>query len=308
MLYQRARLCRFLGLRAAAVSSCEAALRHADYIKAYQLMAAMDLPGESYFRLMARIHAHLRPATYVEIGVDEGESLQIVQPGTLTLGIDPQPRVKQALTSRQKIYAQTSDDFFATRDVRTELEGRPVELAFIDGMHQMEFALRDFINLERYCTPRSIVLIHDVYPIDARSAERERQSAFWTGDIWRLVLILKKHRPDLVVHTIGAWPSGLAMVQQLDPASRVLSEGFERIVAESLAQDYAVLEGRKKEMLNFLRNDWDEVRAQIERALRLAGVASEREALLELARSSAISQENSRKLIREPDSMEERLR
>lgn len=266
MLYNRARICRALGLHAAAVNSCRAALRHADYIKAYQLMAALDLPGESYFRLMARIHAHLKPATYLEIGVDEGESLQIVQPGTLTLGIDPEPRVKQALTPRQKIFAQTSDDFFATHDVRSELGGLPVELAFIDGMHQMEFALRDFINIERYCTPRSIVLIHDVYPIDAKSAARERQSAFWTGDIWRLVLILKMHRPDLVVHTIGAWPSGLAMVQRLDPDSRVLSAGYDRIVAQSLAQGYPMLEGRKKEMLNVLPNDWDVVRAQIERS------------------------------------------
>jgi len=47
---------------------------------------------------------------------------------------------------------------------------------------------------------------------------------------------------------------------------------------------------------------------EIERALRLAGVVAEREALFELARSSAISQENSRKLIRELDLMEERLR
>lgn len=266
MLYYRARISRWLGLRAGAVRSCEAALRQADYIKAYQLLAAMDLPGESYFRLMAHIHAYLKPATYVEIGVDEGESLQIVQPETLTLGIDPEPRVKQALTPRQKIYAQTSDDFFATHDVLAELGGRPVELAFIDGMHQMEFALRDLINLERYCTPRSVVLIHDVYPIDEKSAVRERQTAFWSGDIWRLVVLLRRHRPDLVVHTIGAWPTGLAMVQKLDPQSRLLRDRYPSLVDEALAMPLSALDGRKKETLGFMPNEWPLVKAQLDRS------------------------------------------
>jgi CPA1 family monovalent cation:H+ antiporter len=47
---------------------------------------------------------------------------------------------------------------------------------------------------------------------------------------------------------------------------------------------------------------------EIERALRLAGLAAEREALFALARSEVLSQENSRKLIRDVDLMEERLR
>jgi hypothetical protein len=37
--------------------------------------------------------------------------------------------------------------------VRALLGGLPVELGFIDGMHLFEFALRDFMNLERLCTP-----------------------------------------------------------------------------------------------------------------------------------------------------------
>ncbi len=47
---------------------------------------------------------------------------------------------------------------------------------------------------------------------------------------------------------------------------------------------------------------------EIERTLRLAGLNAEREALFALTRSDALSHENSRKLIRELDLMEERLR
>ena len=92
-----------------------------------------------------------------------------------------------------------------------------MDLAFIDGMHQFEFALRDFINIEKYCSADSIILIHDVYPIDATSAARERASWFWSGDIWRLILMLNKYRPDLSVNVIAARPTGLAIVQNLDP-------------------------------------------------------------------------------------------
>src|SRR5256885_12302956 len=47
---------------------------------------------------------------------------------------------------------------FAEHDLSKELGGRPVDLAFIDGMHLFEFALRDFVNLERYCAPGSTIL------------------------------------------------------------------------------------------------------------------------------------------------------
>ena len=90
----------------------------------------------------------------------------------------------------------------------SELGGKTVDLAFIDGMHQFEFALRDFINVEKLCSPDSVILIHDVYPIDATSAARERISWFWSGDIWRLILMLKKYRPDLTVNVIGAAANG----------------------------------------------------------------------------------------------------
>ena len=205
---------------------------------------------------MARIHSHLKPATYLEIGVDQGQSFAIVTPETRALGVDPNPRVRKALKPNQRVFAETSDDFFKNHDVISELGGKRLELAFIDGMHQFEFALRDFINVEKCCSPDSVILIHDVYPIDAISAARERASWFWSGDIWRLILILKKYRPDLIVNVIGTSPTGLGIVQNLDPNSRVLAEHLDEIVEEFLALDISALDGRKDEMLNRIPNDW----------------------------------------------------
>jgi len=148
--------------------------------------------------------------------------------------------------------------------VKAELGDRPVDLAFIDGLHLFEFALRDFISLERFCSADSIILIHDVYPIDRTSAARERASWFWSGDIWRLILALKKYRPDLMVNVIGTRPTGLGIVQNLDPDSRVLVDRQDEIIKEFMALDISVLDGRKAEMLNRFPNDWASIATLID--------------------------------------------
>ena len=262
-LYRQALIRRLLGRRQRAAELCHAALQTADYstahLKTHLMLAELEFPGEDYFRVLARIHEYLKPATYLEIGIDQGRSFEIVRPETLTLGVDPNPGLRKPVGPRQRVFAQTSDDFFEKCDVVSELGGKTLDLAFIDGMHQFEFALRDFINIERYCSPDSIILIHDVYPIDAMSAARERVSEFWSGDIWRLILLLKKYRPDLTVNTIGVRPTGLGIVQNLDPGSHVLRERQHEIIDEFLALDISVLDGRKKEMLNYFPNDWTSI-------------------------------------------------
>jgi len=262
-LYRRARIQRLLGRPQRAAELCHAALQTADYSRAHlgahHMLAELEFPGEDYFRILARIHEHLKPATYLEIGIDQGLSFEIIRPETLALGVDPNPRLRKPLGPRQRVFAKTSDEFFEQCDVISELGGKTVDLAFIDGMHQMEFALRDFINVEKCCSPDSVILIHDVYPIDATSAARERASLFWSGDIWRLILILKKYRPDLTVNVIAARPTGLAIVQSLDPHSHVLAELQHEIIDEFLALDISVLDRRKDEMLNRFPNDWTSI-------------------------------------------------
>jgi hypothetical protein len=235
-----------------------------DYLPAHSLFAAITLPGEDYFQLFDRFHAHIKPRTYLEIGVATGSSIRLVGPSTRAIGVDPDPKIDFELAPNIKIFAQTSDDFFAKNDVRAELGGLPVDLAFIDGMHNFEFALRDFMNVEALCTPESTILIHDVYPLNERTAERERVTAFWSGDIWRLILLLREHRPDLTVHTIAASPTGLGIVRNLDPQSRYIRDHLDELVKEYLAMRFDVLEGRKAERLALFPNDWKLISALLD--------------------------------------------
>jgi hypothetical protein len=230
---------------------------------AHEVLFHLFMHGENYFNLLGRIHEHLKPRTYIEIGVETGASLVFVQPGTVALGVDPEPKISHPVPPNARVFAQTSDDFFR-RDVRTELGGLPVDLALVDGMHHFEFALRDFMNLERLAAPTSTILIHDCFPHDRRTAERERMGTFWSGDVWRLIVLLKKYRPDLQIHVVAAPPTGLAVVRNLDPHSRVIADSLERLCAEFLALDYSFLEKDRAGKLNLFPNDWERVRALLD--------------------------------------------
>ena len=263
-LFKRARLKRWLGRRGEALALCREAVQHADYSRAYTLMSKLSLPGEDYFRVLARIHRHLRPRTYLEIGVSRGESLACVLPETQVLGIDPAPNLTKPPPANVRIYRETSDDFFARYSPRAELGGSTVELAFIDGMHHFEYALRDFVNVERACARDSVILMHDCYPLDERTAQREQVTGFWSGDIWRLVLLLRERRPDLTVRTIATPPTGLGIVLNPDPASRGLADHLGELIAEYLAKGFSVLAAGKPAALGLIENRWPVIRALLD--------------------------------------------
>lgn len=263
-LFRRARWQNWLGHPQQALQLCRQAVEHADYTRAYALISRLTLPGEDYFAVLGRIHRHLQPATYLEIGVAGGESLARALPQTQVIGVDPAPQLPHPLPPQQRLFTCSSDDFFAQHDVRGLFGGHGVGLAFIDGMHRFEYALRDFINIERCCAPGAVILLHDCYPLDARTAQRERQTGFWSGDIWRLVLLLREQRPELVVRTIAAPPTGLGVVFNLQPDSRLLAERLDALIADYLARDFGVLDGHQPEALGLVPNDWPLIRALLD--------------------------------------------
>ncbi len=213
----------------------------------------------NYLELLGRIHGQLLPRTYAEIGVSTGRSLSLSLPGTRSLGIDPEPYVTSRVPRSARIARLTSDEFFRRHDARDVFGDTPLDLAFIDGMHLFEFALRDFIQLERWCTPDSVILIHDCYPIDEASAARVRTTRQWTGDVWKLVPCLKEFRPDLNISTVKAPPSGLCVVTGLDPTSRVLESRYAEICERFIGLEYRLIAEQVDEVLSAVPNDWTAV-------------------------------------------------
>ena len=223
-----------------------------DTPNAHHVLARIALRGEDYVAALTLIHELLRPPTYVEIGISTGDSLRLVRPETQAIGIDPKPQLAYVPGANTRVFVLTSEAFFAQQDLRALLGGQPVALAFIDGMHHFEYALRDFVTLERYCAPGSTILLHDGYPLDAVTAARERSTGFWSGDVWRAVHALKAHRPDLSIATLAAPPTGLTVVRNLDPSSRLLEQRFDAIVEEYRALPFEAIAADKPARLNLV--------------------------------------------------------
>jgi len=202
----------------------------------YRASAAEEVVrgAEAYGATLRRLHERLRPQVYLEIGVRHGASLALSH-APLTLGVDPAPEVTHPLAPHAQVVVATSDAFFA--DTASTLLRAPIELAFIDGMHRFEFALRDFINVERRAARHGVVVFDDVLPNHPTQALRERRSGVWCGDVWKILPCLRKYRPDLALTLLDTHPSGLLLVAGLDPDKRTLSDNYEAILAEFLNPD-----------------------------------------------------------------------
>jgi SAM-dependent methyltransferase len=187
----------------------------------------------SYLELLRVIHKELAPEFYVEIGVKNGVSLQLAK--CPAIGIDPRPKLSLQAPNNVTMFRRTSDEFFEFDASRVIT--RKIDFTFIDGMHRFEYALRDFLNVERYSSSASLIVIDDIFPNHTVQAKRVRESRVWTGDVWKLLQCLTMCRGDLVLIPVNTFPTGSLLVARLDPANRVLTERYNHIVSEFLRGD-----------------------------------------------------------------------
>lgn len=188
------------------------------------------LPGADYYAVLGWIHQILRPKTYIELGVRHGASLSMALPETICLGVDPNPCIALPLPPLTQLFRMTSDEFFRSNLVESCLETCHCDLAFIDGSHLFEEALRDFVHIERLAGPASVIALHDCIPLDDLTSARVRTTQFYSGDAWKVVAVLRRHRPDLRIGVVPTPPTGLCLVTNLKPRSDLLVELYPEIV------------------------------------------------------------------------------
>jgi hypothetical protein len=201
------------------------------------------LVGPAYRLFVQRISQLKVARNYLEIGVHNGSTMQLVD--VPTIGVDPDFVYKYNLVGKKPVlhlYRQTSDAFFGEHDPRL-IFGSEVDLAFLDGMHLFEYLLRDFMNTERVCAPDSLIMIDDCMPLSREMTEREYRPAlrldqahnrWWTGDVWKVISVLREYRPDLRIMPVDVVPTGSMVVGNLDPTSTVLQTAYQEIMARYL--------------------------------------------------------------------------
>jgi len=229
--------------------------------------ATFCLSGVGYIEFLNALHTHLTPRSYLEVGTSTGASLAVA--GCDTIAVDPRFALRGCASGKRTrtfFFQMTSDDFFATENAATLL-GRPVDMAFLDGMHLFEYLLRDFIGAEAACHPGSLILLHDCVPSNTRMALRQPvpgdssegdTAGWWTGDVWKLLPILREYRPDLRLHVLDCPPTGLVAITGLDPASSVLADRYDEIVDQHAGS--VLDEGR-------LKSFWDKLELTASRPL-----------------------------------------
>ena len=185
------------------------------------------------------VHALYKPRNYLEIGINDGRGLR--RSRTRTIGVDPDFKINVEVDCDLQLVKATSDDFFARENAIARFPEGVIDLAFIDGLHIFEFALRDFMNTERLCGPNSVIIFDDMLPRSVPEAARERHTVQWTGDVFKVATVLERYRPDLVVVPLDTEPTGLLLVLGADPSSKVLQENYDAILAEYVAEDPQVV-------------------------------------------------------------------
>jgi hypothetical protein len=189
--------------------------------------------------LLKSLHELLEPRTYLEIGVSTGSSLTLSR--TRTIAVDPFYKVVEEVLCDVHLVRTTSDEFFARKRPLAHFDRPVIDLAFIDGMHLSEYALRDVINVERYTHAASVVVIDDMLPRHVDEAGRGREAGArrgaWAGDVYKMIDAFRELRPDLVCLEVDTKPTGTVVLLLPDPSSKVLADSYDRLVAEYVVPD-----------------------------------------------------------------------
>lgn len=91
-------------------------------------------------------------------------------------------------------YRMTSDEFFSQNK-------NTYDIIFIDGLHTKEQVSKDIINSLKCLNENGKIVVHDCLPDSEIMQIVPRQTAGWTGDVWKAIPELKKQNINL--HTIN---------------------------------------------------------------------------------------------------------
>jgi Methyltransferase domain len=186
-------------------------------------------------QFLQALHHLTRPRTYLETGIQKGHSLTLSR--VPSIGIDPEFSIVAEVVADVHLARTTSDEFFARKNPLAHLPTKIIDLAFIDGMHLAEYALRDYLAVERFTNPASVVVFDDMLPRSVDEAARYRHTTAWTGDVYKAAGALRDMCPDLTVLEVDTQPTGVVVVLTPDASRGGVLPGYDDWLEVALAPD-----------------------------------------------------------------------
>lgn len=197
-----------------------------------------QMAGKGYREILRGLESAGPASWYLEIGSRSGTSLS--DRNCNFIAVDPEFALSTKVfnsAEAQLFFQEESDAFFERNLLQTA--GIVPDLAFIDGMHLIDYVLRDFRNTERAMSAEGVIALHDVLPFNSKMTVHDPDAlsklSGWTGDVWKIIPILQKWRPDLALEVVGAPKTGLLVVRNLDPKNTTLFDKEKEILDAYLA-------------------------------------------------------------------------
>lgn len=160
---------------------------------------------------LSMLHEQFKPRAYLEIGIDQGESLRLADPSKVRVGVDiTLDNLRHNLNEPNTALVEcTSELFFSSAPDFTDEDGNStLGLVFIDGSHLIEDVWADYLGVEALCGPDTVVVFDDVLPNTQFEATREFHEGNWAGDAWKIHLQLKARRLGLPMMLVDYQPCG----------------------------------------------------------------------------------------------------
>ena len=166
-------------------------------------MVLEPLPGTLSSVFLEALAGELRPGSYLDCGGHSGVRLAKMAARCVVVGdIGPSRFAGPASSGSFVFHVPRLPPEGLEPGILRRLVPEGISLAFLGGGRLIEEALRHFVQIERACRPGAVIVIGDCLPRSERMAERERRPGgpdepeamrnWWTGDVWKILPILRR--------------------------------------------------------------------------------------------------------------------
>jgi hypothetical protein len=139
--------------------------------------------------------------SYLELGIFHGETISKIN-AEIKHGVGPG---NEGFLSSYVTHKCTSDAFFSNLNSEVKYDA-----IFIDGLHHANQVLKDIVNSFKHLSSNGYLILHDCIPASYEAQLVPRQTAEWTGDVWRAFLGFRKANQHFLSYTVDTdWGIGV---------------------------------------------------------------------------------------------------